>query len=76
MARMPTCHPARDPTPVRLAEYPSCANPSTTGAIFGLLENAHLLLSELGSELGAEIVGLEHLANLDLRLLVGERDSA
>src|SRR5262245_40654927 len=38
-----------------------------------LLADPLLLLAELGRELGAEVVGLEHLPNLDLALLAGHR---
>ena len=49
----------------------------TTSALLGdLRAQALLLLPELGRELGAEVLRLEHLANLDLGPLVREWGSA
>src|SRR5262245_16411079 len=45
--------------------------PGGLGELFGLCAQAFLLLPQLGSQRGAEVVGLKDLADLDLGLLTG-----
>src|SRR3954451_3179822 len=58
---------ARGDGPARSLRGGGCA------LLFGcnLLPNALFLLPQLGSEISAEVFGLEYLANLDLALLEG-----